>query len=139
MTKFGNRKKPSYQTLADMVSRSTKTLSLNKKLIIKVTLFYVYVLGDLNILYLFKSFECCGFLFRDSPLMSSFRMWNPRIRNLYSNEDDWDKELEYLDLFNNHSYRLTASTFPIYNFNTNEEDSDSDYEEEDDHDLTFAA
>ena len=81
------------------------------------------------LLKLFKSFTCCGFIFKEDPPLQSFRLWNPRIRDLFQNEEDWDYELEYIDLFNIYSYKQNSSISLMPDVESDEDDDEEIYEE----------
>ena len=67
-------------------------------MIILKFIIYIYVLrfNKENL----KSFASSGFLFKDDPPISSFKLWNNRLRNIIEIENDWDKELDLLSEIN---------------------------------------
>jgi hypothetical protein len=42
----------------------------------------------------------------------NFKQLNPRLRDLYTSEDDWDKELAYLKFFNEKNNEIPMSKRP---------------------------
>ena len=44
-----------------------------------------------------------GFIFKEDPPVTSFNQFNPRIRDLFVNEEDWDYELGLLNEINDNN------------------------------------
>lgn len=73
-TKGGNRQKPSYQTLVDMVSKCLIKLRNDKELIK-------------------KSFDSCGII--NKSKFNSLDNLNTKLKKILKNEDDWEFEIYY--------------------------------------------
>ena len=95
-TNNGNRKKPSYQTLVDMVSKCVKQLGNDKNLIK-------------------KSFVSSGII----NIENSVKNYNQRLKDILINEKDWEIEAHYYNTMKSQNFHVEAINEPVMEIEKN--------------------
>ena len=95
-TKGGNRKKPSYERILNMVGNSVKRLNDNPEMIKKVRIVKDFASYFLSKILYFKAFTVCGFIYNNDKYKSLSHL-NYSLRAKLGIDLDWDREQDIMD------------------------------------------